>query len=166
MWKTEHRRVADRRGLRYSSDLIDAEWALLEPTIPPAKRGGRPRDVNVREVLNAIFYVLSTGCQWHRGSYLSALNHASHAPPAERHAPQMTRGDVQMPISLGGPPYPSDHMALTSNQTRKANHASVKAPPSAIEVHREQVLPASGRSRLKLRHPALPMAGFEVIGPR
>jgi transposase len=37
---------------------------MLAPMIPPAKRGGRPRDVNVREVLNAIFYVLSTGCQW------------------------------------------------------------------------------------------------------
>jgi transposase len=45
--------------------LSDAEWALVEPLIPPAKRGGRPRDVNVREVLNAIFSVLSTGCQWH-----------------------------------------------------------------------------------------------------
>jgi transposase len=64
MWKPEHRRYADRRGLRYPSDLTDAEWAVLSPMIPPAKRGGRPRDVNVREVLNAIFYVLSTGCQW------------------------------------------------------------------------------------------------------
>jgi transposase len=64
MWKPEHRCVAERRGLRYSSDLTDAEWALVEPMIPPAKHGGRPRDVNVREVLNAIFYVLSTGCQW------------------------------------------------------------------------------------------------------
>ena len=64
MWKPEHRRAADRRGLRYPSDLSDAEWALVEPLIPPAKRGGRPRKVNVREVLNAIFYVLSTGCQW------------------------------------------------------------------------------------------------------
>ena len=54
----------ERRGLRYPSDLTDAEWALVEPMIPPARRGGRPRDVNVREVLNAIFYVLSTGCQW------------------------------------------------------------------------------------------------------
>ncbi len=64
MWKPEHRRAADRRGLRYPSDLTDPEWALVEPLIPPAKRGGRPRKVNVREVLNAIFYVLSTGCQW------------------------------------------------------------------------------------------------------
>jgi transposase len=64
MWKPEHRSAADRRGLRYPSDLTDAEWAIIAPLIPPAKRGGRPRTVNVREVLNAIFYVLSTGCQW------------------------------------------------------------------------------------------------------
>ena len=64
MWKPEHRVAADRRGLRYPSDLTDAEWALVAPLIRPAKRGGRPRGVNVREVLNAIFYVLSTGCQW------------------------------------------------------------------------------------------------------
>jgi len=64
MWKPEHRRAAERRGLRYPSDLTDAEWALVEPLIPPAKRGGRKRTVDLREVLNAIFYVLSTGCQW------------------------------------------------------------------------------------------------------
>jgi putative transposase len=64
MWKPEHRRTAEHRGPRYPSDLTDAEWALVEPMIPPAKRGGRRREVNVREVLNAVFYVLSTGCQW------------------------------------------------------------------------------------------------------
>ena len=64
MWKTEHRVAADRRSLRYPSDLTDAEWALIAPLIPPAKRGGRKRSVDVCEVLNAIFYVLATGCQW------------------------------------------------------------------------------------------------------
>ena len=64
MWTPEHRRAADRHDLRYPSDLTDAEWALVEPMIPPARRGGRRRTVDVREVLNAIFYVLSTGCQW------------------------------------------------------------------------------------------------------
>src|SRR5216684_52001 len=64
MWTAEHRRMAARSGLRYPSDLSDGEWALIEPMIPPAKRGGRRREVDVREVLNAIFYVLSTGCQW------------------------------------------------------------------------------------------------------
>jgi transposase len=64
MWTPEHRLGAKRHGLRYPSDLSDAEWSLVEPLIPPAKRGGRKRSVNVREVLNGIFYVLSTGCQW------------------------------------------------------------------------------------------------------
>jgi len=62
-WTVEHRRAANRRGLRYPSDLTDAEWELVKPLIRPAKRGGRPRTVEVREVLNAIFYVLSAGCQ-------------------------------------------------------------------------------------------------------
>ena len=64
MWTPDHRRAADRRGLRYPSDLTEVEWALVARLIRPAKRGGRPRKVDVREVLNAIFYVLSTGCQW------------------------------------------------------------------------------------------------------
>jgi transposase len=64
MWKPEHRQAADRSGLRYPSDLTDAEWAIVEPLIPPARHGGRKRSVNVREVVNGIFYVLWTGCQW------------------------------------------------------------------------------------------------------
>ena len=50
--------------MRYDSDMTDAEWALVEPSIPPSRHGGRKRDANVREILNAIFYVLWTGCQW------------------------------------------------------------------------------------------------------
>ena len=48
----------------YPSDISDEEWALLEPMIPPAKTGGRRRSTNMREVFNAIFYVLKSGCQW------------------------------------------------------------------------------------------------------
>ena len=64
MWNPEHRRAALRNGLRYPNDVTDEEWGLIGPLIAPAKRGGRRREVDVREVLNAIFYVLSTGCQW------------------------------------------------------------------------------------------------------
>ena len=64
MWTRENRGLYDRQGLRYPSDLSDPEWALIEPFIPPAKRGGRKREVDVREVLNGILYVLGTGCQW------------------------------------------------------------------------------------------------------
>jgi len=64
MWQPEHRRAAQRKGLRYPSDMTDEEWSLASPLIGAAKRGGRKRTVDVREVLNAIFYILWTGCQW------------------------------------------------------------------------------------------------------
>ena len=52
---------------RYSSDLTDEQWAIVEPLLPPAKsspRGGRPRQVDMREVLNTLFYLDRSGCQW------------------------------------------------------------------------------------------------------
>ena len=60
----EEPRSYDRSALRYPSDLTDDEWALIEPLIPPARRGGNKRHVDEREVMNGIMYVLSTGCQW------------------------------------------------------------------------------------------------------
>jgi len=64
MWTIENRTFYDRSQLRYPSDLTDEEWALIEPLIPPAKRGGGKRTVVMREVVNGVMYVLSTGCQW------------------------------------------------------------------------------------------------------
>ena len=64
MWTQENRDCYDRSHLRYASDLADAEWAEIGPIIPPAKRGGNKRTVDIREVVNGIMYVLSTGCQW------------------------------------------------------------------------------------------------------
>ena len=64
MWTAEHRRAAERRGLRYPSDMTNAEWALVRPFVPPARHGGRKREGDMREVLNGVFYVLSTGFQW------------------------------------------------------------------------------------------------------
>ncbi len=64
MWTAETRRDYERNTPRYPSDLTDSEWALVAPLIAPAKRGGRKREVDVREVLNGILYVLGTGCQW------------------------------------------------------------------------------------------------------
>ncbi len=64
MWTASNRKRYDRSKLRYPSDLTDEEWALVAPSIPPAKRGGTKRSVDVREVMNGIMYVLSTGCQW------------------------------------------------------------------------------------------------------
>jgi transposase len=50
--------------LRYESDLTDAEWGEIAGLIPPAKPGGNQRTVEIREVVNGVMYVLSTGCQW------------------------------------------------------------------------------------------------------
>jgi putative transposase len=49
---------------RYPSDLTDAQWALLGPWVPPARPGGRPRKTDMREVVNAIFYLTREGCSW------------------------------------------------------------------------------------------------------
>ncbi len=64
MWTTENRHRYDRDRLRYPSDLTDAEWAEIRPLIPRAKRGGGKRTVDMRDVVNGVMYVLSTGCQW------------------------------------------------------------------------------------------------------
>ena len=64
MWTVENRGRYDRSKLRYPSDLTDAEWSVIAPLIPPAKRGGNKRTVVVREVVNGVMYILSTGCQW------------------------------------------------------------------------------------------------------
>lgn len=48
----------------YPSDLTDAQWSLIEPLIPPEKHGGRHRSASMREVFNAIFYLLRSGCAW------------------------------------------------------------------------------------------------------
>lgn len=48
----------------YPSDLTDGQWARIAPLIPPAKPGGRPRNVNMREILNAVWYVARSGCAW------------------------------------------------------------------------------------------------------
>ena len=64
MWTEQHRETYVRVGGRYPSDVTDDEWAHLERLIPPAKPGGRPRQTNMREALNAIFYLLRTGCPW------------------------------------------------------------------------------------------------------
>jgi putative transposase len=64
VWTNDNRPRYKRDKLRYPSDLTDDEWSHVQPLIPRAKRGGRPREVDTREVLNGILYVLSTGCQW------------------------------------------------------------------------------------------------------
>ncbi len=64
MWTLTTRAQHSRAGLRYGSDLTDTEWAILEPLLPPPCGSGRPRRWPLREVVNAIFYVLRCSCPW------------------------------------------------------------------------------------------------------
>src|SRR6202165_1127138 len=64
MWTEITRPKYEREGQRYASDVTDAEWALIEPHMPAAKPLGRPREIELRAVLDAILYIARTGCQW------------------------------------------------------------------------------------------------------
>ena len=64
MWTDATREKYERSGLRYASDLTDAEWAVLEALLAPPSSPGRPRKTDLREVMNAILYMARSGCQW------------------------------------------------------------------------------------------------------
>lgn len=64
MWTPATRRQHSRAGLRYETDLTDAEWRLVEPHLPARRPTGRPRSWPLREIVNAIFYVMRGGIAW------------------------------------------------------------------------------------------------------
>ena len=64
MWTDEHRKTYRREWGGFPSNLTDPEWMVLEPLIPDATPGGRPRKTNMRLAMNAILYLLRTGCPW------------------------------------------------------------------------------------------------------
>jgi transposase len=64
MWTAFARSHYERLNERYASDVTDDEYGLIEPLSPSARHGGRRRTTDLREVLNAILYLVRTGCQW------------------------------------------------------------------------------------------------------
>jgi putative transposase len=63
-WTEITRKQYRRDGLRYASDMMDAEWQLIEPLMPARSRRGRPRQISLRVIMNAILYIAASGCQW------------------------------------------------------------------------------------------------------
>ncbi len=63
-WTETARREYARASMRYASDLNGREWELVAPFLPPSRSIGRPRTTDLREVLDAILYMASSGCQW------------------------------------------------------------------------------------------------------
>ncbi len=64
VWTEITRPKYRRDGLRYASDTTDEEWAIIAPYLPEESSRGRPRRTELRSVVNAIFYIAETGCQW------------------------------------------------------------------------------------------------------
>lgn len=64
MWTPATRAQHNRKGLRYPTDMTDAEWSVIAPLLPPPARTGRPRKWPMRRIVEAIFYILRTGCPW------------------------------------------------------------------------------------------------------
>jgi transposase len=78
MWTEITRPKYERAGRRHASDLTDAEWRLIEPYMPAVKRLGRPRETDLRAIVDAILYIARTGCQWRPAAEgLSAVHHGA-----------------------------------------------------------------------------------------
>ena len=74
MWTPATRRQHSRKNLRYETDLTDEEWAIIAPYLPGSPVRGRPHKWSMREIVNAIFYVLRGGVAW-------SLLESSFTPP-------------------------------------------------------------------------------------
>jgi transposase len=125
MWTEEHRRIYRRESNSYPSDLRDAEWARLAPLIPEASPGGRPRKTNMRAAMNAILYLLRTGCPWR---YLPR----EAFRPARPSTTSFASSNV---MASGGRIWAELHMALRERMGREASPSaavldsqSVKSP--------------------------------------
>ena len=118
MWTSRNCARYDRSKLRYPSDVTDEEWELMVPLIPPGKSGGGKRTVIMREVVNGLMYVLSTGCQW-------------RAIPKDL-PPKSTRSTT---ILICGPMTAHCSASTTRFMTsvvNKRNGKPVRLPPSSI----------------------------------
>ena len=115
MWTAENRGRYDRSKLRYPSDLTNEEWAYVEPLIPPGK--GSMRRVNVREVMNGIMYILSTGCQGGRSPRISLR--AAHFSTTSTCGATTARWIVSI-------------MRSTLNAAKKVNGKPARPLPSSI----------------------------------
>src|SRR5882724_4688207 len=98
MWTETTRRKYEREGRRYASDLTDAEWRLIEPHMPAAKPLGRPRELELRAVLDAILYIARTGCLVYRADRLPVADAAQGLSPVHDGARLFLRLARQWPV--------------------------------------------------------------------
>ena len=134
MWRETDRRKYRQAGDCLPSDLTDPEWERLAQLIPPAKPGGRPRKTDMRSAMNAIFYLLRTGCPWR---YLprrvfpprSSLQHLPRFPAAGRVGGDLggTARGAARTAGAGGEPQRRRHRQLLAQVGRKGGCAKGEA---------------------------------------
>src|SRR2546429_2381322 len=117
MWTAKNRGRYDRSKLRYPSDLTDDEWAHVEPLIPPAKRGGNKRHVEVREVMDGIMYILSRDASGVRSR--KTCHHAAHCSTISTCGATTARWIASITRFMW-------------SVESKANEKPARAPPSSI----------------------------------
>src|SRR4051812_6479743 len=137
MWTAETRAEHDRDDLRYPSDLTDAEWQILAPLLPPPAETGRHRCWPMREMMNAIFFVLRGGCPWRMLP--------EHFPPHQTTYRWFTR------FRDDGTWETLNHHLVTLDRQRVGREAS---PSAAIIRRASQAL--GGRALLRLARPQSP----------
>jgi putative transposase len=123
MWPEEHHRIYRREGDGYPSDLRDLEWARLRPLIPEASPGGRPRKTDMRAVMNAILYLLRTGCPWR---YL----------PRDRFPPRSTVYNIFRKFQRDGvwrAIWAELHMALRERMDREASRSAAVLDSQSVK---------------------------------
>jgi hypothetical protein len=123
MWTQAHRATYRQSGMALPSDLTDAQWQSLEPLIPAVKSGGRPRKTDMRAAMNAIFYLLRTGCPWRVSAaraISSALDGLQHLPqiPARRRMGEHLGGASSLREALNREASPT--AAILDSQSLKA----------------------------------------------
>src|ERR1700730_12319016 len=109
----------DRSRKKYPSDLTDEQWTIVEPLIPPAKqrpRGGRPRQVDMRDVLNTLFSLNRSGCQWDSPTMTSVLDRLMFPPSAASKGAEHHQEAAEVPG--------------TTHRTRGVLPPAVGAPPA------------------------------------
>ena len=161
MWNPTARALHSRAGLRYGSDLTDAEWAIVAPLLPRPCDRGRRRRWHWREVLDAIFYVLRTGCPWRflpdsfppwRTVYrwFGELRDSDGFEGLNHHLVQMDR------IRAGREPMPS--AAVIDSQSVKTTEAGgVRGYDAGKKINgrkRHAMVDTDGRTLELLVHPA------------
>jgi putative transposase len=115
-----HRRIYRREGNGYPSDRRDAEWARLAPLIPEASPGGRPRKTDMRAAMNAIFYLLRTGCPWR---YL----------PRDSFPPRSTVYNIFRKFQRDDVCWAESHMALRERMGREASPSAAVLDSQSVK---------------------------------